>query len=41
MKKQAGNNESKFKELHKQIGNRKNIFGQVLIDNERLYTETT
>ena len=35
------NTEKKFKEMNKSIGNRKNIFGQVLLDNERLFTETT
>ena len=35
------NTEGKFNELNKQIGNRKNIFGQVLVEKDRLYTDTT
>ena len=35
------NTEGKFNELNKQIGNRKNIFGQVLVEKDRLFTETT
>ena len=35
------NTEGKFNELNKQIGNRKNIFGQVLAEKDRLYTDTT
>ena len=41
MQSMKSNTENKINELNKSIGNRKNIFGQVLVDNERLYTETT